>query len=352
MSAAPAPIAPYAALALQTTCHGINQCPDNAAARAQMHASIERIGRQVVASKQFIGPHLKLVVLPEYFLTSYPLGETIASWRDKGCVDPDGAEYEALARIAANNSLYLSGNLYETDPYFPELYFQASFIIDDAGKLVHRYRRLLSMFAPTPHDVMDRYLDRYGPDSLFPVADTPLGRLATVASEEILYPEIPRALALRGAEVICHSSSEVSTAGLSPKNAAKIARAYENHCYIVSANTAGITGIDLPNQSVEKGSKVVNYLGQVLAEADSGESMAGYAELHLDALRHYRRKPGMFNTLTRQRLGLFTDSYVDDAVYPGNTLLDDQGATISPDRSHFLGTQAAVIAKLIERGII
>ncbi|MEM1230222.1 MAG: nitrilase-related carbon-nitrogen hydrolase [Pseudomonadota bacterium] len=345
-------IAPYAALALQSTCHSVNACPDAASARTQMQATIERTARQVRASKQFIGPHLKLVVLPEYFLTSYPLGESIAAWREKGCVDPDGAEYAAIAQIAADNGVFLSGNLYETDPHFPELYFQASFIVDDGGTLVHRYRRLLSMFAPTPHDVLDRYLDHYGADSLFPVTDTPLGRLATVASEEILYPEISRALALRGAEVICHSSSEISTAGLSPKNAAKIARAYENHCYIVSANSAGITGIDLPNQSVEQGSKVVNYLGQILAEAAGGESMAGYAELHLDALRHYRRKPGMFNTLTRQRLGLFHDSYTDDAVYPGNTLLDDDGHTLRPERSHFIDTQAEVIRKLIERGVI
>ena len=31
----------------------------------------------------------------------------------------------------------------------------------------------------TPHDVLDRYVDHYGRDALFPVADTPLGRLAS-----------------------------------------------------------------------------------------------------------------------------------------------------------------------------
>jgi len=342
----------YAALALQTSCRAVNRCPDPDSARARIMENIERTGKQVFASKQFIGPHLRLVVLPEYFLTGYPMGESIASWRDKSCLAPDGPEYDALRGIARDSRVYLSGNAYETDPHFPELYFQASFIISDDGRVIHRYRRLLSMFAPTPHDVLDRYLEVHGAEALFPVTDTPLGRLATVASEEILYPEITRAMALRGAEIICHSSSEVANPGLTPKNAAKISRAYENHVYIVSANTASITDIDLPNASVDKGSKVIDFLGRTLAEADTGESMAGFADIHLDALRDYRRRPGMFNTFTRQRLGLFSAQYEDDAVYPSNTLLDPDGGVVEPERSHFVGTQSAVIEKLIRRGII
>ena len=342
----------YAALALQFTVQAINRCPDAASAKLAIAASLTRVAAQVRASRQFIGPQLKLVVLPEYFLTSYPLGESIASWRQRACVAPDGAEYERLGRIAQDNGLFLSGNLYETDPHFPELYFQTSFILDDAGNPILRYRRLISLFGPTPHDVLDKYLDVYGADSLFPVADTALGRLAAVASEEILFPELVRALTLRGAELICHSSSEVASAQLSPKNAAKLARAYENHVCIVSANSAGIQGIDLPNHSVDGGSKVVNHLGQVLAEAAYGESMAAYADIPMDALRGYRRRPGLFNIFSRQRLALFSGLYQDDAVHPANSLLNAEGDVVAPERTHFLETQAKVIEKLGARGLI
>lgn len=342
----------YTALALQCRVHAVNACPDTASARASINAALERIAAQVAASGQFIGPHLKLVVLPEYFLTSYPLGETIAGWRQRACVDPDGPEYERLGRIAQDSAVYLSGNLYETDPNFPQLYFQTSFIIDDTGNTVLRYRRLISMYGPTPHDVLDKYLDIYGADSLFPVAVTPLGRLAAVASEEILFPELSRTLVLNGAELLCHSSSEVASPALTPKQAAKLARAYENHTYIVSANSAGVTGIDLPNVSVDRGSKVIDYQGRVLAEAAGGESMVAYAEVHIDALRDYRRRPGMFNVLSRQRLGLFTETYRNEEVYPANTLLDENGDVLEPDRSHFRNTQDAVIRALLERGII
>ncbi|MCY4199048.1 MAG: nitrilase [Gammaproteobacteria bacterium] len=342
----------YTALALQITCQAVNKCADAGKARRQIFASIETVASQVAASKQFIGPHVKLVVLPEYFLTSYPQGESIEQWREKGCIDPDGKAYEALGRIASDNGIYLSGNVYETDPHFPTLYFQTSFLLGDTGNVLIRYRRLVSMFAPTPYDVLDRYLDAYGEDSLFPVADTALGRLGMVASEEILFPEITRALTLKGAEVICHSSSEVSSPMLTPKNAAKVARAAENHVYVVSANSAGIRGIDLPNQSVDQGSKVIDYSGRVLAEAAGGESLVANAELSLDSLRSYRRRPGLFNVFTRQRLAIFEPVYQDAAFQQPNGMLDDKGQVVTPDRSYFLGAQRAVIDRLAVKGII
>ncbi len=342
----------YAALGLQFRVQAVNGYADAAAARAAMHDSLARAAAQVAASRQFIGPHLKLVVLPEYFLTGYPLGEPVAAWQRRACVAPDGPEYEQLGRIAQDSGVFLSGNLYESDANFPKLYFQTSFIIDDGGSVVLRYRRLISMYGPTPHDVLDRYLDIYGADSLFPVAATALGRLAALASEEILFPELSRALVLKGAELLCHSSSEVASAAITPKNVAKLARAYENHAYVVSANTAGIAGINLPNLSVDMGSKVIDYQGRVLAEAAGGESMAAWADVHIEALREYRRRPGMFNLLTRQRLGLFADTYRDAAVYPANSLLDADGEVVEPDPVHFGNMQNAVIRALIERGVI
>ena len=64
-----------------------------------------------------------------------------------------GLEYEALSKIAQSYNIFLAGNAYELDPNFPGLYFQTCFVIDPSGEIILRYRRLNSMFAPTPHDV-------------------------------------------------------------------------------------------------------------------------------------------------------------------------------------------------------
>ncbi len=348
-------IAPYAALALQMRCDAVNGCNDVSEARRQMLQTIARCDGLIRGSKGFLrtfaGQEIRLVVLPEYFMTGFPMGESVSAWIELACIEENGPEYQALAQVARAHNVYLSGNVYELDPHFPGLYFQTSFILADTGERVLRYRRLLSMFSPTPHDVLERYVEVYGEESLFPVADTELGKLACVASEEILYPEISRALALRGAEVICHSSSEVGSPLATPKNIAKQARALENMAYLVSANSAGIAGIAFPEASTDGHSQVVDYKGRLLAEAGPGESMVGCAELDVAALRRARATPAMGNLLARQRLDLFASTYSDRVVHPPNTLLDpDNGAIKVPDRTHFMDTQREAIARLREPG--
>ena len=340
---------PYTALALQTTCHAINRAPDVASARAQMFDNIARVGRQIRAAKAFIGPDVRLVVLPEYFASSYPLGDTLPAWAERAAWSMAGPEYAAMGELARANAVFLSGNTYETDAHFPGLYFQTSFVIDDAGAVVLRYRRLVSMFAPTPHDVWQRYLQIYGLDAVFPVADTVLGRLACIASEEILYPEIARALALKGAEVFLHSTSEVGSPRLTPKDVAKRARAYENMAWVVSANSAGIVDTDFPAQSTDGMSKLVDFKGEVRAEAGFGESMVAHAEIDISAVRRARAKPGMANVLSRQRLELFAAQYAG-SVYPVNSMMGPDGQVFVPTRAHFASMQQLGIEALKKSG--
>lgn len=347
---------PYSALALQMDCHAVNGLADRAAVEQAMASMLDRVDRLIAGSKGFIGTFsgdtLRLVVLPEYFLTSFPMGESIQEWRTKACIEMDGPEYERMGEIARNRGVYLSGNAYELDPHFPDLYFQTSFIISDEGEVVLRYRRLISMFAPTPHDVMSKYLGVYGEDGLFPVVDTPLGRLACVASEEILYPEIARALATRGAEVLLHSSSEVGSPRPTPKNIAKCARAYENMCYVISSNTSAIHNSPVPQNSTQGHSQVVDYKGQVVAEAYAGESMVANGMIDIERLREARAKPAMTNLIARQRLSLFRSTYEQAHFYPEDNLINESGEIVTPNRSHFLEQQAVVISQLQKAGII
>ena len=340
----------YRALALQTTCRAINACATPAAAAAAVAGNIERVGRQIRASKAFIGADLKLVVLPEYFATSYPLGDTIPAWAAKGCFSMDGAEYEQLGRIAQDNGVYLCSNAYERDPNFPELYFQSSVILDDSGNQILRYRRLISLYAPSPHDVWDKYLDVYGIDGVFPVARTPLGRLSCIASEEILYPEIARAMGLRGAEVFLHSTSEVGSPELTPKDIAKRARALENMAYVVSANTAGISGVDIPLGSADGMSKIVDDQGRVLSAAGTGESMAAYADLDIAGLRRRRLRPGMGNFLSRLPQAAIKAGLGSTALKP-TALLDGDSLKI-PQRADFAARQKATLDALLSAGVL
>lgn len=337
----------YRAIALQLTSHAVNDCADRAAARERMRTAIERLEARLGGAIAWVGSDTRLVVTPEYFLTGYPARESIAEWRDKACLEVDGPEYEALGGIASRHGVWLAGNAYELDASFPELFFQTSYVISPAGDVALRYRRLNSLFSPTPHDVWERYLDLYGLDGVFPVARTEIGALAAVASEEVLFPEVSRAMAMRGAEVIVHSSCEIASPRATPKGIAKRARALENLVYVVSANTAGMEGIPIPAGSADGGSMVIDYQGRVLAEAGPGESVVASAEIDLAALRRFRRRPGMDNLLSRQRFELYAASYAGASWYPPDTLADR-----APERSHFERTQRLTIERLAELGLI
>jgi predicted amidohydrolase len=345
-------VKPYAALALQLPARSIENAADP---RAQMMAHIGDVATKLRMSAAFVqqysGSPVKLVVLPEYLFSSFPGRVSIPDFAANVAWAMNGAEYAALGKVAQDQSLFLAGNAYETDTHFPDLYFQTSFVVAPSGDVVLRYRRLNSMYAPTPHDVWDKYLDIYGIDGVFPVARTEIGNLAAIASEEILYPEIARAHALRGAEVFVHSSSEIGSPIKTPKMIAKQARAFENMAYVVSANTAGIIGTAGCAQSADGNSMVVDYKGAVLAESNAGETFTAFADLDISALRAARRKLGMTNVLSRQRTELFASTYATGSHQRANALLDGDIVKI-PDRDHFNRVQAETLERLTKDGLI
>ncbi|GAB4016327.1 hydrolase [Spirosoma migulaei] len=331
----------YKALALQVTCQTVNSCKTRDEAEAVMLKTIERIERQLAASVGLLGRETLLVVAPESFLTGSPIDETVEQWREKAALEIDGHIYEAISAMVQRQQVYFSGNVYEQDPFFPELYFQTSFIMGPNGDVLLRYRRLNALFIPTPHDVWDLYLDAYGYDSLFPVVKTNIGHLACVASEDILYPEVARCLSMRGAEVLIHSTSEASSPLMTQKNIAKLARAIENMAYVVSANSGGLVGSPIPGGTTDGGSKIIDPKGIVLAEAAYGESIVANADIDLAALREFRQRPAMGNLLARQRFELYAESYANHRSYPPDTLLGQPA-----ERQHFMRTQQEVIKKL------
>ena len=338
----------FRALALQARCRSVNDVSDRAEARAIMKDSIDRLRRMIASSVAFVGPDCRLVVLPEYALTGHPVGEPFEVWMDRATIEPDGAEEESLAGIARDHKIFLAANAYETDPAFPELYFQSCLIFDPAGAVALRYRRMNSLLTPTPYDVWDAYLDRYGIDGVFPVARTEIGNLACIASDEILFPELARVLAVRGAEVFCHSTSEAGREAPTAKDIAKRARAFENLAYVVSANSGGIEGSPIPGGSTDGKSQIVDYEGRVLVEASPGESMAAYGALDVGALRGERRRPGMGNLLSRNRFQAYADIYEEATFAEPNGL----GNGRRPARGWFIERQREVIARLAGEGII
>lgn len=347
----------FIGVALQVSVKSVNRCKDRAASRAKINENIQRISEYTTTATNFLrffyGVPVRLVVLPEYTLSGFPVKESPAEWRDRACLEQNGPEYEALGKLAQTNNIFLGGNVYEIDPHFPQLYFQTCFIIGPNGNVILRYRRLTSCFEPTPHDVWDKYLDIYGSEAIFPVAKTEIGNLGTIASEEILYPEITRCVVMNGAEVILHPTSEPGSAALTIKEICRRARAIENLVYVVAANTATIDDTPIPPYTCSAMSKIVDYNGHILAEAaQGGEAFNSNAVIDIGALRRTRRRTAMANVMSRQPFEIYADSYARARYHLGNFLLKDGKVIEPPDRDTFRRRQAANIERLVKAGLL
>ena len=141
----------------------------------------------------------------------------------------------------------------------------------------------------SPHD-----LEGYD-EPLFPVADTPIGRIGCAICYDWLFPEAIRQLAANGAEVLLRVSAYMDPWGATePMNWWTIVnrcRALENTAYVVAANQ-GASLRHYPPYSWPGGSQIVDFDGRMLAEASPGPGeRIVVAPIDITALAPRARQP-------------------------------------------------------------
>ena len=252
-----------------------------------------------LAERLASSPGIKLVVLPEFFMH----GQGGHGYRSpitlqRLAIRYPGPEMELLQDFALKYKVYVAGSTFEIDDRLPGHVFNSAFILSDSGELIHRYRKIQcadvwgSLPDTTPSSVYDRYLDIYGYDFLFPVADTPIGRLATMVCFDQAHPEIARMLTKYGAEVILHPTSEGHGSQRSGWDAARMTRAFENTAYVVSP----MPGSEYfhhgrgeqPTSNMRGHSKIVNFDGTIQGVADGPGGCILTATVDLKALQRAR----------------------------------------------------------------
>ncbi|MFO1207434.1 MAG: nitrilase-related carbon-nitrogen hydrolase [Burkholderiales bacterium] len=268
----------------------------------------------------------RLFVFPEFFLQGFDLGRSNADWIAASLRIP-GPETERLGQAAREANAYIAGMSYELIDDFPGRYFNTGFIVSPRGEVVLRYRKLYSLTGKTtPADVYDEYTRLYGgPESLFPVIDTPLGRIGVMNCYDINFPEGARCLALRGAEILLHVTSE----GTGPHQAAdggwtiaRRARAYENTCYLAMANTGPIIDTELPPGIHHGHSQIIGFDGRVIHMAEGADESLVTATIDIEALRR-RRTEHRMNFLAELVPGVHAPIYTRATGWPLNRFANE-----------------------------
>ena len=125
-----------------------------------------------------------------------------------------GPETEAIAAKARQYNCYIQFGAYAVDKDWPGHILSITSIIGPTGELVARdwkARNIVGVFpgfelvTTTIYNALDRFVEMYGVDAVIPVHRTDIGNLATSSTQ--LEPELFRAMALKGAELLLRTAS-------------------------------------------------------------------------------------------------------------------------------------------------
>jgi predicted amidohydrolase len=274
----------YAAAACQTDL-------PNPLDRRQMTANTDRMLAMIDAAVAGSAPFLpvRLVVFPE-FAHAAPVFQSARELMNRLAVPVPNEHTDRLREKAREHDIYIqSGSMIELHPRWPEAVFYTTCLIGPEG-ILYRYRKVNTWIPyelhTSPHDLVDY------DEPLFPVADTPIGRLGCAICYDWLFPEALRQLTANGAEVLIRVSAYMDPWGATePMNwwtLVNRCRALENMAYVVAANQ-GASLRHYPPYSWPGGSQIVDFDGRILAEASPGPGeRIVVAPIDIGAVRHER----------------------------------------------------------------
>jgi omega-amidase len=221
-----------------------------------------RRGLQRLATKG-----VRLAVLPEMWSSGFAYGQL----REMAEKSPVFLRY--LGELASTYEMVIVGSV-------PELadgnIYNTAVVLDHRGRCAGSYRKI-HLF--TLHEE-DRHFS--GGDSPV-VCDTQTGRLGVLICYDLRFPELARAMALRGATVLV-VPAQWPTSRISHWRTLLRARAIENQLFMVACNACG------SDDRLQYGgaSAIISPWGEPLAEAGS-EEVELTAELDFAEIEVYRQ---------------------------------------------------------------
>ncbi len=212
------------------------------------------------------GQRAELWVLPEFALTGYDFVD-VAEARQYAEEAPGGKSTSWLQSLAEkHNATFVMG--------LPEIFsgrlFNTAVAVGPKG-FIGRYRKL---------HLFDREKELFEPgDEWLQVFDVGGVKIGMMICFDWIFPETARTLALRGAQIICHSANLV----LSYCQKAMFARSVENGVFTVTANRIGTETHAGRSLVFTGGSQILTPQGETLAQAGTDTVEAHVVEINPEA---------------------------------------------------------------------
>ena len=158
----------------------------------------------------------------------------------KVAIEIPGEETEAIGKKAQEYGCYVVFGSYAKDAAWSNHVLSITTIIGPDGTVVDKHWKArnikgafgqgFELFTTTIYDVLEEYVEMYGWDAVLPVTRTPIGNIATSSVQR--EPELFRALAMKGAEIILRTA----TGGFNPLDVQ--ATSFYNGVYTAIVNNA------------------------------------------------------------------------------------------------------------------
>ena len=245
--------------------------------RDDVHTNLDAAARLL---KQAVGEGAQLAVLPENFaFMGARENDKLAHAEDPG----RGLIQDFLSKTAQTLKLWIvAGTMPLKAP--DGRVFAANLVFDASGAQVARYDKI-HLFDVAVGDETYRESASIAPGAVRTVVmGTPVGRVGLSVCYDLRFPELYRALAAQGAEILCVPSAFTARTGAAHWEVLLRARAIENQCHVLAP---GQCGTHPGGRKTHGHSMIVDAWGTVLAQKSDGEGavVAEISRTQRDELR-------------------------------------------------------------------
>jgi beta-ureidopropionase len=273
------------------------------AAVIQAHANMpkdEAVDKHVELIAKAAADGAEVTCLQEIFHGPYFCAEQDAKWY--ATAEPeDGPIVTRMREVAKNHKMVL------IVPWFEEaqtgVYYNSAVVIERDGTIAGKYRK-----THIPH-VGPCFWEKFyfKPGNLgYPVFDTSVGKVGLIICYDRHFPEIGRALGLKGAELVFNPSATVESLSKYLWELEQPATAVANGYWIAAINRVGVEE-PLSSAKFYGSSYFCDPRGQIVAQASDSEDEVLVHDLDLEMIRDVRntwqflrdRRPELYGELTQ-----------------------------------------------------
>jgi len=237
-----------------------------------------------------------LVIFPELSNTGYVKGRDKKFGKEyiRKAEKISGPFIDALCAAAKKYGFYIVSGFCEPDPEIPAGLYNSAVLINPRGEIVGVHHKLHIPGEEKHYFIPGSTIDPYR---------TELGNIGLLVCYDAIFPETPRIISLKGAEILCAVFNGPKWLPYDRLAYLASTRAYENRIYFILCNRVGAEDVEFSGRS-----SIAAPDGQIVSQSNGEEEEIIYATLYGERILEERaflpifaeRRPELYGELIKR----------------------------------------------------